>query len=223
MIPFSIDAMLENFKLLPENQSAVMIMRHSIRYPIPPGDAYGYHIGLTADGVAAAQAMGLAIPRPITYATASPLMRCQDTANLLIQDKMTVDAEPLIGAASAYMIDLDPVADYQHTHGPIAMITHLLEHRQLPGFATLKAGSSRLLNTMYERLQHHPGLHLYVTHDSVLAPLVYYICGKNYVNEQLWPAVLESALIYFTEAYVELIWRGQKFCAPRDILFHSEQ
>ena len=198
--------------LLPSDRPVVLLTRHSVREPAPNGIA-SYDLPLTPEGVALAEFWGGQWQRPLHSLYSSPVGRCVDTATALargagIPDLMVKTTYMLV-EPGCYVQSIGHVGPLFLQLGPLAFANrHLRE--ALPGFLSPEAGAERLLQHLYES-QGRPGsITVHVTHDTILAAFIYHLLGREHLQEDDWPWMLEGAWLWFHDAdTVRWIWRGK--------------
>jgi hypothetical protein len=77
----------------------------------------------------------------------------------------------------------------------------------LPGMADPSIAAHELLSHMLQRLGAQPGLHLFVSHDSIVAPTVARLKGVD-LPADLRPEFLESAAFWPEGGRVMAGYRG---------------
>jgi len=197
--PFPVDifhrGMAESLALVPENTNAALLIRHSVRYPIPPGE-FGNDIPLTPEGILLAEEWGRQLNRHIGKIYSSPVGRCVETGRAVLRgigrNKGTVHTDPAL--SESFIRDENVAGPVFMKHGPIRVINRLLRNIPVPGMAPVEQGVRRIMTFMFANLSDTlPCLNLYITHDGLLAPVLCYLLGRNAVDEEDWPRMLEGA------------------------------
>ena len=76
-------SLFQNIAKLSPDAGVILLVRHSIRHPIPEG-SIGNEVGLTPEGAELATKLGKSIKHTIESAYSSPIQRCIDTAQSII-------------------------------------------------------------------------------------------------------------------------------------------
>lgn len=156
-------------------------------------------IGLTEAGTAAARRLGAALGERIQSITTSPVARCRATALMMGEGadrRIEVSDHPLLGAPGAFVADGDVAWENWQRMGNEGVIAHLMASSEpLPGMHPPELAARRLLALLSTALDHEAGLHLFVTHDAVLAPLVARTLGHPLERAQ-WPGFLEAMMLW---------------------------
>jgi broad specificity phosphatase PhoE len=184
--------------MVPEVRSVAILLRHAERPEIPEGSP-GMEIGLTEAGTAAARRIGAALGERIRTITTSPVARCRTTAMLMCEGadrQLEISDQPLLGAPGAFVADGDVAWENWRRMGNEGVIAHLMGSSEaLPGMHPPELAARRLLGLLAAALDREAGLHLFVTHDAVLAPLVARTLGHPLEREQ-WPGFLDAMMLW---------------------------
>lgn len=190
---------------------ALLIMRHSLRED-PHDDAPGFHAPLTAAGIVLAEACGRRIQRGIGQVRSSPAPRCIDTALAIGRGAgATLEIEPDEGLREpgAFAVEPGLAGPYFLEHGARGYVHGLLQPGGVPGALGAEEGCRRLLARL-EPLWAGTGLHLAVTHDTVLGALVHVLARAEAIDEALWPRMMEPlALWRRQDGALGFAWRGR--------------
>ncbi|MDM8549531.1 histidine phosphatase family protein [Desulfobacterales bacterium HSG2] len=210
--------MAESLALVPENANAALLIRHSVRYPIPPGD-HGTHVPLTPEGILLAEEWAGQLNRHIGRIYSSPVGRCVETGRAVLngigQNKRTVHTDPAL--SDSFVHDVDAAWPVFMEHSPIWVMNRLLQNIPVPGMVPVEQGVNRIMTFMFSNLSDtRPCLNLYITHDTLLSPVVCYLLGRDAVDEEDWPRMLEGAFFWYEGAELFLAWRGTKWNISRE-------
>ena len=91
----------------PTDRPVAMLIRHSVRDHLPPGDA-GYRLPITEVGVRLARALGARLGARLRTLRASPLVRCVQTAEALAEGAgldLEVAPDHHLGDPGVYVLD----------------------------------------------------------------------------------------------------------------------
>lgn len=182
----------------PIDRPVVVLMRHSVRPPIPPGET-GNELLLTEEGERLAAQLGETVGRRLASLRTSPVKRCVQTAEALARGAgvhLDVAADRLLGEPGAYVAN--PELAWEQVWRRMAyeeIINAVVDGRpDLPGFARPRRAAGRLLEHMLEHAT-TPGVHVFVTHDSVVLPTAAHLLGRS-LRKPDWPWYLDTVVIW---------------------------
>lgn len=177
--------------------SSVLILRHSIREAIPAGEV-GNNISLTTEGRELAQILGASIATRLATITSSPIGRCTDTAEHILKGarrQMEVPTSRMLGDPGIFIADGQAAWTNFVGLGTTGVMMHLSRNRQsLPGMNDPLTAAYDLLDMMMEKCG-GPGLHVFVTHDVILAGAIGQLM-KAVETEVDLPDFLEGAFFW---------------------------
>lgn len=195
MLPASILHWLA--RLSPERPVAVLL-RHAARPPIPPGET-GNELALTPEGVIQAEHLGGLLGRRLVALHTSPVLRCLQTAEALREGArvpLDILSDRMLGAPGAFVVDEVLGGQTLQRLGLESFVAHLIAGEGvLPGVAEPSAAASSLVRHMLEHSGDVRGLHVFVTHDSLVAPTVARMLQCAVPRED-WPEYLEAAFFW---------------------------
>lgn len=182
--------------LVPPDRAVVVFLRHAERPPMPAA-ASGDDLPLTSEGRRAAERLGASLGSRIATITTSPVRRCRETALALVAGAgihRDIGEERLLGAPGAFVADAEVAWRNWQELGNEGVIEHVASSdRPLAGMVDPVVAVRRLVELTRERLGGAAGIHVFVTHDAVLAPLVSRLRGSGRV---IWPDYLAAALFW---------------------------
>lgn len=191
------------------------LLRHAERGPIPQGEA-GDDVPLLPSGVRAARLLGAALGQRLLSVRTSPVLRCVQTADALL-DGAGQAARPVgdsrLGAPGVYVTDARLAWPHWGRLGNRGVMTALIRGERLPGLAEPAAAARRLLAHVLTTPDLGPGVHAWVTHDSILAPTVAHLLGIRDI-ELVLPEFLEPLVIQPGSSTVLVTWRGARAEVP---------
>lgn len=205
--------MAHSLALVPENVRAALLLRHSIRPPIPPGQ-YGNEIPLTPEGILLAEELGRQMnSRHIGKVFSSPVGRCIETGRAVLkgsgQNGANVHIDPIL--SRAFVRDVTTAGPVFLEHNPIWIVNCLLQNIPVPGMRPIDQGVARIMSAMFGNISDtRPCLNLYISHDNIIAAVVYYLLGKRAIDEYDWPWMLEGVFLWYEKPELFLVWRGTK-------------
>jgi broad specificity phosphatase PhoE len=200
---------------MPADRSVALLLRHSVRPPFEPGDD-GYALPLTMEGVALARDLGERLGSRLSTLHTSPLLRCVQTAAAL-RDGAGVACEIVsdhaLGDPGVYVLD-DRLA--QHTWlelGHEAVMAHLVSGEgMLSGLADPDDAARRLICHLLAPGR-SAGLHVFVTHDSLVTATVARTLGRR-LGKGDWPLYLEAAFFWREASGVGVAYRDHREVSP---------
>lgn len=195
--------------LLPEDRSIALLLRHAERPPIPPGQL-GNELGLTPDGRRAARALGASIGSRLRSLSTSPVHRCRETAeHIRMGAGIAVDLrdDRLLGGPGAFVADAEIAWRNWEALGNTGVVEHLAgSDEPLPGMHPPGEATRRLHAHLLDQLDDGNGLHVFVTHDVVLAPFASRMVGRP---GALWPRWLQGVALWRDRTSVRVAWDGR--------------
>lgn len=223
-------SMLKAIDLLPDEKTPVTLFtRHSIRQVVDGQGLAGYDLQLTEQGRELAQSWGAYLihntDRIIQHCISSPIQRCVDTAALMIQgaDDLTrknnthrieIVEQGLLVEPGSFVLDIKQAAPYFKKQGAIGFINSFVQNA-LPGMKHPISGVVDVLELIYNtHPAHSHGLSLAVSHDTILAAIIAVISGRNQVDRDDWPKMMEGLFVWFEgdnfiDSKLKWIWRGE--------------
>lgn len=184
------------------DQPVVILLRHAERgaLPIDGGDAYS--LPITDEGVRQARALGTEIRGRLKTLHTSPLARCVQTAEAMKEGALVdipVVRDRLLGDPGVYVVDGKAAWANWQAMGNEGVVEHLVSSDiPLPGMAAPNAAAINLVMHMLNVAGTVAGLHVFVTHDSLIAVTVARMVGCPR-SAGLWPYFLEGAFFWFDE------------------------
>lgn len=197
--------------LVPVDQPILLLIRHSLREEadnLMPG----FTVPLTAEGVTMARQWGAEINLELEAVYSSQWPRCVDTAAAMIEGagaNGSVQIEDKLCEPGCYVTEMRLAGPSFVKLGPVEFISKLLQSKQLAGTNTTREGSAGLISWLRSR-QPEPGkINLFVTHDTILAALVYELLAKQRLTREDWPWMLEGVFLWFDSQSIHWVWRGE--------------
>lgn len=186
---------------LPDDRPVAVLLRHAERGFLADGPA-GYDVSITEAGRQAAIRLGGRLRGRVHTIRSSPILRCIQTAEALCEgmrngaEGMTILPDTLLGDPGVFVADAVLAGQTWAQLGNPAMLQALMEGATpLPGLHPPEAAAWRLLQHLLEHSGRVPGLAIFVTHDTVLAPLVARIRGRA-LSKEHWPGFLDAACVW---------------------------
>jgi hypothetical protein len=189
-----------------------MLLRHAARPPIPPGEV-GNELALTEEGFVLARQLGLLLGERLAALHSSPVLRCMQTAEALREgSRSSLDIHPdrMLGAPGAFIRDERLGGQTLQRLGLESFLEHLISgDGVLPGIAEPSSAVSALVGHMLDRSGAIRGLHVFVTHDSLLAPTVARALHYPLARAD-WPEYLEAAFFWREGTQVRGAYRAHE-------------
>jgi broad specificity phosphatase PhoE len=187
---------------VPAGRPVALLLRHSVRDPLAAADI-GYTQELNEVGVRCARALGAVLRGRLRTLHASPILRCVQTAEVLAEAagvSLPVVRDRMLGDPGAYVLDAKLAWKNWETLGSEGIMEHLVTADvALPGTAAPDEGARNLVDHMLTVALDAPGLHLFVTHDILVAVTAARFVGRPEGSER-WPRYLEGAFFWRDDA-----------------------
>lgn len=209
-------ALLASLDRLPDDRGVVLLTRHSIREE-PRGGFAGYDVPLTPAGVALARAWGGALGRPLHKVLSSPVGRCVDTAQAMVEGAAAskpVDRHRLLVEPGSFVRDLGAVGKLFLELGAVGFANRHLAGGLGEGVLSPEEGTARVLTLARTHVGPPGTMSLLVTHDTILAAVIHTLRAARSIGEEEWPRMMEGAFLWFDDEQVFWLWRGEEGCRP---------
>jgi broad specificity phosphatase PhoE len=182
---------------VPVDVPVAALMRHSVRPPLPPGDA-GHAVPITEAGVRLAHSMGELMRTRLRSLHTSPLARCVQTAEPIrigAASDVPIAHDRLLGDPGVYVLDAEVAGAVWQQRGHEDVMAHLVVREDaLPGMAAPGPAARHLVEHMLAAAQ-TAGLHVFVTHDSLVTATAARLLGVP-LGRDAWPGFLEAAFFW---------------------------
>ena len=221
-LPCNLLSLLED---APGDRAIVLLIRHSVRGPLPPGSA-GDATPLTAEGIELARELGARLGHRLVGLYTSPVLRCVQTATELGAGagvSLPVVSDTLLGNPGAFVLDAEVAGAQWLQLGHEAMVTRLCGPGEPPpGMATPRLAAKYLLMSMLGRAN-VSGFHVFVTHDSLVTVTAAHILRAPLTVADS-PVFLEAAWAWRDDQTVHFGYREQAAAVQlSDIASYSPQ
>jgi len=206
----AVASILKRLSAIPGEADVSLVIRHAEREDIPPG-TFGHDVSLTAEGNRAAEELGAGLSGKRALSVfSSPVPRCVQTAQAMLRGARSSDevaTDRRLGGPGAFVVDAE-VASPLFLGLPIPEIARrqLQDASPLPGMLPTPEGVEILLELVTSPLAKDGRLHVFVTHDIILAVLVASIFHSS-LEETGWPGYLEGLLLWRSGGTLHLSWR----------------
>lgn len=193
---------------IPADRPVAMLIRHSVRGPLAEGDA-GYHMPLTDEGHTLARDLGRLLSGRLRSARSSPLLRTMQTAERLLEGaglQSMALPDTMLGDPGVFMLDRRAGSHWRDL-GHEGMMTRLVEDQPpLPGCAAADPAARFLVHTMLACARGAPGLHAFVTHDSLVTATAARMLRRPLTRDD-WPMYLEAAFFWEEDGAVHTAYQ----------------
>ena len=217
--PGDLTATLACAESLPQGQ--LLLLRHSVRPPFPPG-VFHCQVDLTPEGVQFAEALGARLGTKITQIDTSTSTRCVQTGEALLRgagSNLSVQINPRLGDIGVYVADSDRTHEYMVQSGPLALVNAGLQGEAGCGLNPVFAASRELLRNLWGTGLPDGTLRIGVTHDTMLSLFLGTLAGREELDEAGWPRMLEGVLLWEEGEQLCWCWRGEvRRCPSQDWL-----
>lgn len=199
----------------PQDRATVLLLRHSARGPIPDGEP-GNDVLLLPEGKALARELGRLVGRRLRTIHSSPVRRCVETAESLVQG---AEAETVIiedrhlGHPGVYVQEGPAAWHTWQSLGHERVMAHLVAGDHLPGLNDPVPASRRLVAHMRGTAGARPGVHVFVTHDSLVTTAAAHVLGVP-LGKADWPWYLEALVIVDAVSAATATYRGWTGAVP---------
>lgn len=205
-LPPSLLAQLER---VPTGAPAALLIRHSVRNSLPAGDV-GYTLPITEAGERLAQDLGAKLGERLATLHTSPLSRCVQTAEALRRGagvSVEIVEDRLLGDPGVFVVDGARAWRSWEARGREGVMEHLVSREEaLPGMARPNHAARFLAHHMLSVAAGAPGLHLFVTHDSLVTATAAQLIGEPLTSAE-WPWYLEATLLWQSSGEISVSYR----------------
>ena len=207
----------------PVSEPVALLLRHSVRDRLPPGKI-GYTLPITPAGAALGRELGALLGNRLRTLHTSPLTRCVQTAEAIragvavhaegtVRARSTGDIpivrDRLLGDPGVYVVDEDRAWSNWVERGHESVMEHLVsQDRPLPGMADPAPAARFLVQHMLARAGGRPGLHVFVTHDSLVTTTAARLLGEP-LGKGDWPWYLEGAFFWRQGGHLVTAYRDR--------------
>ena len=203
--------LLRNIERIHSEYPVALLLRHAIREEFAAGDM-GNNIPITEDGKNLAFELGRFLGERLRALHSSPLLRCVQTAEAL-REGAGVDADisvnRLLGDPGVFVVNAALAWSNWEALGNEGVMRHLAaEDYALPGMADPDVAAQELVRYMLSVMDGVPGVHVFVTHDTILGPVVARFFSQNH-EVCKGPLFLEGALFWRSHVDVNIAYRDE--------------
>lgn len=208
-------SVLKHLERVPTDRAVVVLLRHSVRDHLPPGDV-GYMLPITKVGHRLGVELGGLLRGRLRTLHASPLVRCIQTAEALAEGacnkKLEVILDSHLGDPGVFVIDDKQAWKNWEAIGHEGVMRHLVnEAEALPGMAKPDEAARFLVRHMFSIAADQPGIHVFVTHDSLVTATAARLLEQP-LGVDDWPWYLEGAFFWRDSIGVNAAYRDYQTC-----------
>lgn len=207
-VPPSLGLLLET---APRDKPVAVLLRHAERGRLPAGDA-GNSEPITVGGQRSAKALGAMLGVRVKTLRSSPVLRCVQTAEVLrdgVGADLPIIPDRLLGDPGIFVRDGETAWQNWLDLGHEGVMEWLVSGQgSLPGMANPTKAAETLVRHMVSSAGEHPGIHVFVTHDSLLAATVGRLLGPV-IGSTNWPLYLEGLFAWGDGGCVRTAFRDR--------------
>lgn len=173
----------------------LLLLRHAERPDISP-NTLGNGVLLTEKGKKDALAFANRLSTPIVNIISSPIERCRQTAEIIAQEarfpQLEISLDTDLGDPGFIIKDGEQAWSHWQEKGHKVVNEYLLSgSEKWAGFYDLNKATRELTEKIRDNLIERPsGLHIWVTHDTILATFAARVLNKPLTLKQ-WPMYLD--------------------------------
>lgn len=197
-LPEHVQGTLRAVRKMPESSPVAVLIRHAERDPIAEGHI-GMEAKLTEAGVRNAREFGRVIGERLAGIESSPVGRCIQTSKALLEGAssfLSISESRLLGDPGVFVVDEAAAFENWRRFGNEGVMSLIsTQNEPLPGMADPQQARRQLLDHILNSIQDKPGVHLFVTHDVILAGVVGGILGLITTDDP-FPRFLEGAIVW---------------------------
>ncbi|MEZ4364086.1 MAG: histidine phosphatase family protein [Kofleriaceae bacterium] len=216
VIPPSTLAWLEQ---VPRDRPVAMLVRHSVRGHLAPGDV-GYTVPITEVGHQLAHELGTKLQGRLQTVYASPLLRTMQTGRRLAEGAARapeVVPDRMLGDPGVFVVDGRAGGTWQALGHEEVMRRLVHGDEVLPGCADADAAARALAQHMLALSSGAPGVHAFVTHDSLVTATAARLLGEALTKDD-WPWYLEAAFFWEQADGVHVAYRDRHRVLPSPLV-----
>lgn len=208
---------------VPRERAVAMLIRHSVRADLAPNEV-GYTLPITDDGHRLARQLGTKLRGRLRAVHASPLLRTVQTGERLAEGAGLADEvspDRMLGDTGVFVVDDRADATWRSL-GHEGVMRRLVEGREiLPGCADADAAARALAKHMLAASKGTPGIHAFVTHDSLITATCARLLGEPLTPAD-WPGYLEAAFFWEEGDGVHVRYRDRRRTLPEPLVDLTE-
>jgi hypothetical protein len=202
---------LLGLKQIPYEQPVALLLRHSVRPPIPSGQT-GNELPLTEKGSELAFILGQHVKGRLQSLSTSPVRRCIETAECLRQgakvDDLPIQQDSLLGDPGIFVKNPEIAWQTMQHLGIEQVITRLMnKDSQLLGFNNPISATEQFISHL--QYPNKSGLHVFVTHDFLITPTVAIVLNITLPKTD-WPDFLQGVFFFREDHQLIMLYKHYK-------------
>ncbi|MFO8082590.1 MAG: calcium-binding protein [Armatimonadota bacterium] len=210
---------------VPTDAPVAVLLRHSVRGPLPPGEA-GNAVRITGIGESLASQLGQIMGNRLCSLHANPVLRCVQTAEAIRHGAgadLRVGRDRYLGDPGIYVVDGKRAwANWQKLDHEGVMEHLVSQDNALPGMADPDPAARFLVQHMLASAGDRPGLHVHVTHDSIVTATAARLLGES-LGKDAWPWYMEGAFFWHDGGRVAVAYKEHHHHVMRTALCSLEE
>lgn len=193
----SVERTIDLLVQAPGDRALALLVRHARRFELE--DPPSAEVSLTPQGWLEARELGRAIGSRLRRVAHSPLLRCEQTAAALWEGsglglRSTEDRK--LGGPGLFVDDERIASESFARLGVTVLLGELLAGRPVPGFVAPERGARDMIEHLVASITDAPaGVHVFVTHDALLAPTLGWLFG----DQAALPDYLAALLLWIDD------------------------
>ncbi|MDP8228050.1 MAG: histidine phosphatase family protein, partial [Candidatus Electryoneaceae bacterium] len=174
---------------IPKDRPIVLLLRHSVR---PDSDTYAVsnEISITPDGYEIAKQFGALLSEHLRSIHSSPVLRCKETAEAILfgaKLNLPIFKTRYLGDPSLFISDSEETTIQLSKLGFEKWMRYLTgKIGTVPGMANPNSAARFLTRYMFATAGTQRGIHLFITHDSIISATVSQLISKELGKDE-WP------------------------------------
>lgn len=191
------EGVLAGLRAAPRDRPVIVLLRHSVRDAIPKGET-GHDLPITPAGVRLAEELGALLGDRLASIHSSPVPRCVQTAEAILSGadlSLPIRRDLLLGQPGVFVLEGELAWPHFERLGGQLMLHLCNEEEVLRGMADPDPAARYLLHGMQVQAGDRPGIHVFLTHDSILMPAAARLLG-HVLNESDYPWFLDAAFFW---------------------------
>ena len=94
-------------------------------------------------------------------------------------------------------------------NGPMELVNKMLQNISVPGHVQSEEGTHAIILSILSDNPPSGKIRVEITHDTILACMLYQLQGRTSIDQYDWPRMLEGVLLWREEKKIFWKWRGE--------------
>ncbi|MDM8546186.1 histidine phosphatase family protein [Candidatus Venteria ishoeyi] len=197
-------------KKVPADRPVALLLRHSVREPLPLNESC-YHVPIIPEGRKLAIELGKQLSSRLKTLHSSPLLRCIQTSEALREGsgvEINIFPDRLLGDPGVYVLDDQQAGQHWQEQGHESMMLFLVNSEQvLSGMENPAFAAHLLVQHMLNITGTEAGIHVFVTHDSLVAATALRLL-KQKITQYQCPEYLEGVFFWHEQQTICTAYRN---------------